>query len=236
MYIVALLDIRLVNDGIKTKAVSLLSPEEMERYGRFRHASDANLFLFGRFLARCLVSRVATRRPEDVAILVAGTATKPYESQRLIEFSISHSGTFVAVAVSQRPVGIDAQVHDQTRTDVFDRFFTAEEKGYAHQSLKNFYRLWTSVESLAKITELGFNEALMNRTPRFKSDLSGYTFNQTSYYISTLVQTEDLTLSVVTAEDVLFRKYPSAREGLLAGIDTDELSLEVYSGSVDSDV
>ncbi|HWT40407.1 MAG TPA: 4'-phosphopantetheinyl transferase superfamily protein [Dongiaceae bacterium] len=236
MYIVTLLNTRLVNDAIKTKALSFLSPEEVQRYGRFRHASDANLFLFGRYLARCLVAHVSARRPEDVVILVDGIATKPYESKHVIEFSISHSGTFVAVAVSRRPVGIDVQVHDQEQTDVFDSFFTTEEKDYAHQSFKSFYRLWTSVESLAKITGLGFNEALMNRTPYFEGDLRGYTFNQTSYYISALIQTEDLTLSVVAPEDAVFRKCSLTRAGLLTGIDTDELSLEVYSGSVDSDV
>jgi phosphopantetheinyl transferase len=236
MYVVVLIDVTLASDAVRAKALSFLSTQEVRRYERFHHISDANLFLFGRYLARHLVAHLSMRQPKDISIMTDGIATKPYESHRLIEFSISHSGNFVAVAVSQRPVGIDIQVHDQTQIDMFDRFFTSKEKNYARRSSKNFYRLWTSVESLAKITGLGFNEAIMKRTPRFRDELSGYIFNQTDYYVCMLDQTEALTLSVVTSEDVIFQQCPSKEVRALTGIDPNELPVDIYSGSVDSDV
>lgn len=236
MYIVVFVDVTLVSNAVRAKALSLLSSEEVRRHGRFHHISDADLFLFGRYLARHLIAHLSMRQSEDISIMTDGIATKPYESHRLIEFSISHSGNFVAVAASQRPVGIDIQVHGQTQLDMFDRFFTVKEIDYAHQSFKNFYRLWTSVESLAKITGLGFNEAIMKRTPYFRDELSGYNFNQTDYYVGTLAQTEALTLSVITLEDVVFQVCPSKKAKIHAGIDTDELPADIYFGSVDSDV
>lgn len=236
MYIVAVIDVTLVSDAAHAKALSLLSMEERERYGRFHHDTDASLFLFGRYLARHLLARLSARLPSDISIITDGIATKPYDLGRLLEFSISHSGNYVAVAVSRQPVGIDIQVHDQTETAIFDRFFTAEEKTYARQSSQNFYRLWTTVESLAKITGLGFNEELMMRRPRFKDFISGYMFRQTEYYAHMLTQTEAYTLSVVTSKKVDFLQHSDGQSASLIGIDSGELPGAIYSGSVDSDV
>jgi 4'-phosphopantetheinyl transferase len=236
MYVVAVIDVTLMSDAVRAKALSLLSTEERGRYERFHHDMDASLFLSGRYLARHLLAHLSARQPSDISIITDGIATKPYDSGRLLEFSISHSGNYVAVAVSRQPVGIDIQVHDQTQTAIFDRFFTAEEKVYARQSSQNFYRLWTTVESLAKITGLGFNEELMMRRPRFKDAISGYMFRQTEYYARILTQTEAYTLSVVTSEEVDFLQRPDGQSASLTGIDLSELPGAVYSGSVDSDV
>lgn len=236
MYRVALIDVTSVSDIARAKALTLLSIEEMQRYERFHHMSDANLFLFGRYLARHLIAHLSMRQPKDIVILTDGIATKPYESRRLVEFSISHSGNYVAVTVSRKPVGIDVQVHDQTQIDMFDRFFTVKEKDYARQSFQNFYRLWTSVESLAKITGLGFNEEIISRIPRFKDEISGYVFRQTDYSICMLAQTEDYTLSIVTSEVIDFQQCPSEKAKALIGLDLNELPVVIYSGSVDSEV
>lgn len=206
MYQLAVFDITSVSPELKVLAESLLSKEEKDRYKKFRQSSDAKLFLFGRYVVKQLIASSTNQLPENVAILVDGTAEKPYVSDRSVEFSISHSGDFVAVAVSSRPIGVDIQVHDQQDFGIFDAFFRDEEKIYARQSPAHFYRLWTAVESLAKITGFGFNEALKERVPHLGDTLDYFDFQNTQYFINNLESPEATTLSIVTSELVNFTR------------------------------
>ncbi len=63
-------------------------------------------------------------------------------------FSVSHSKDFVAVAVSDMPVGIDIQFCDRTinTSGVEKRFFTAAER----LSTKDFFEIWTAKEAIVK--------------------------------------------------------------------------------------
>lgn len=239
MYTVALLDVTDMSASLRKKAELLLSENDKLRYKKFTHDNDAKLFLFGRYLTKCLIAHVSKRRPQDISILMNGITEKPYESKRLTEFSISHSGSLVAVAVSQRPVGVDVQIHDQYQSDLFEKFFTSVEKKYSRQSTNSFYQLWTSVESLAKITGLGFNEEIMNRIPEGDQRIRSYTFSNVKYYIQTLLQTNEATLTVCTSEKVIFKNDTT---NIIAedinGLKSMDLSLTFYScvGNTESEV
>ena len=78
-----------------------------------------------------------------------------------IHVNITHTDTLVAVAVSDSPVGVDAQtVTDKIYGRVAKRMFTAGEREYAAKSHENFYEVWTKKESFVKMT----GEGLSHRT------------------------------------------------------------------------
>ena len=69
-------------------------------------------------------------------------------------FSISHSGSYVAVAVSERPVGVDIQKYNGEKVlDVAKKFFTEAEKRQLAESdgkIDCFYLTWCKKEALWK--------------------------------------------------------------------------------------
>lgn len=204
MYRLVILDVSLIERDITASALQLLSPPELTRYKNYHHASDAQVFLFGRYLTKQLIASYTKQHPATIIIVADDLTEKPYEQQHKVEFSISHSGNYVAVAVALKPVGVDVQIHDQQDLTIFDTFFNDNEREYAHQSPGHFYQLWTAIESLAKITGLGFNESLKKRRSTMKKAIENFTLDSNLYFIQEPRLNETLTVSIATVEPVVF--------------------------------
>jgi 4'-phosphopantetheinyl transferase len=88
---------------------------------------------------------------------------------RIPSISLSHSGGWVAVAVSDvGPVGIDVEIHRPRRN--FDRLAAAafgpeEQCLVAADGASGFYRIWTLKEAMAKASGRGLAE-VVDRTDR----------------------------------------------------------------------
>lgn len=231
MYRIVILDVSLVENDVTTNAIQLLSPHELTRYKNYHHESDARLFLFGRYLTKHLIASYTKRHPTAIEIVVDGIAEKPYELQHKVEFSISHSGNYVAVTVAIKPVGLDIQIHDQQNFTVFDTFFNDDEREYAHQSPRHFYQLWTAIESLAKVTGLGFNESLKKRRTTIQTAVENFTLNNTLYFIHVPRVNETLTVSIATVEPVVFT--PDLTDDLA---ELNHAIIYSVSGNIDSAV
>ena len=67
-------------------------------------------------------------------------------------FSLSHSGNFVAVAVSEEPVGVDIEKFDKSRFNgsLAEKIATEREKGDI--SPQNMTALWTKKEAIFKLS------------------------------------------------------------------------------------
>lgn len=71
-------------------------------------------------------------------------------------FSISHSGTMAALAVSDRPVGCDIQIEKEADIRLAERFFAPSERAYVEAASdpgerdRRFFRCWSLKESFAK--------------------------------------------------------------------------------------
>ena len=72
---------------------------------------------------------------------------KPVYSGLEIHFNLSHAGTCVVCAVSDRPVGIDIERPRKNAIKVAERFFTQAECDWI-----GFARIWTLKEAYAKLT------------------------------------------------------------------------------------
>lgn len=84
---------------------------------------------------------------------------KPFLTERDgLYVSLSHSGSYAAIAVGDVPVGVDIQRRGKCDMRVADRFFTAEEAEFINGSgdkADAFFEIWTKKESLVKTVGKG---------------------------------------------------------------------------------
>lgn len=100
---------------------------------------------------------------------------KPYYADRQGLFlSLSHSGEYAACAVSDAPIGVDIQKHQNVKYNVWERISCPSEKAafsekknipvngkreYLHEEeVTGFYRLWTAKEACVKYTGRGLSK------------------------------------------------------------------------------
>lgn len=139
-----------------------LGPAERLRDGAFVRQARRHQFVAGRRLLRRVLA--ASSGLPDSAILVEeraalaplvtlgdGRRPTPY-------FSISHSGPFVACAVSvQSPLGLDIEMADPARDvealarQAFSQDEAASVAAAGEQRSRRFYELWSRKEALYKL-------------------------------------------------------------------------------------
>lgn len=142
-----LLDIR----RLKPKAQELLHglPEELQKKAlRYRMEDDQLRSIGSSFLQlKAARGRKIHYSPEGKPFVDGGE-----------HFSISHSGDYVVLAESEKPVGIDIEravdigIDDNLRNIAL----TESERLWAGDSLLKFYAVWTRKESLIKCEGSGF--------------------------------------------------------------------------------
>jgi 4'-phosphopantetheinyl transferase len=98
------------------RAHALVDPDERRRLARLRRRADRDRFVAARGLTRLVLAGYLDRPAAMVAISRRCPACgEPHGKPRLaspgegLEFSVSHSGDRVVVAVSRRPVGVDVE-------------------------------------------------------------------------------------------------------------------------------
>ncbi|MEM7195446.1 MAG: 4'-phosphopantetheinyl transferase superfamily protein [Pseudomonadota bacterium] len=143
--------------------IQYLNEEEILRSKQFRFEIDRSRFVIGRNLVRLGIGKIAGQNPQDVQISVEHGRPFCKGTKDAIEFSISHSGEWVCVAFSTRPIGFDIEqirkIHDMDA--VARRVMTEiEYQNYnkLHGSPKThaFFNLWSRKEAVMKLTHLGF--------------------------------------------------------------------------------
>ena len=133
--------------------------------------------------------------PGDVPQILRLDRGKPcFAGNGNVHFSVSHSGSLVAVAFGQTPLGIDLQQHkhraSETREDTVSRhrkiaarYFHPLEQAYLEDDpWEGFFRIWTAKESFVKRTgrgiDHGFHEICILPQGEAWQDENGF-FRQT---------------------------------------------------------
>lgn len=145
------------------RALGLMSPAERERYRRFRHDADRQMFALGREMARGLVARTLGVAP-DAWVWREGPHGRPEIAEPVtdLRFNLSHSAGVVSLAMGRgRAVGID--VEDLTRQPpdpaIVRRYCSPEEamdvlsRGTGWH--ERFLTYWTLKEAYLKARGLG---------------------------------------------------------------------------------
>ncbi len=110
-----------------------------------------------------------------------GQRGKPYIENVPFYFNISHCDGLVACAVSEKEVGIDAEVTRNVADRVMKRCYSDDEIAYVNSARNKdfeFTKLWTLKESYVKLTGEGIAANLkaisfdMKKTTAFSEDVS----------------------------------------------------------------
>lgn len=143
-----------------------LTDSEMARHQRFVRAQRQRQFIVGRVLLRAALGRVLGVSPQDIQLEEqVGKAPRmaaPVLKVAAPGFSISHSGRWVACAVSaQTALGLDIELRDASRNlaalaaQAFDvdemAQWTRIEALSGDERTDGFYRLWSEKEARFKL-------------------------------------------------------------------------------------
>ena len=132
---------------------------------------------------------------------------KPYFDGNPLHFNVSHSGKYLAIAISKYPAGIDIQEPKFIKDGMFRKVVQPEEDcliGADRQ--KDFLRLWTLKESFVKAEGKGLRIALKDyyfekENDRYLVNYGGQRMSWTFNIEETLV--EGYFISVCGLEEIV---------------------------------
>ncbi len=145
--------------------LAYLSPEERHRSERIRHALTQRNFMVGRGCLRHLLGRHLGQPPASLSFTY-GPQGKPSLGQGNggLEFNLSHSGDYVAIAIADRPVGMDLEQIRRLNSlpALCGRCLTPGEQSILlnlaePQATLQFFRYWTAKEAYLKGMGLGLS-------------------------------------------------------------------------------
>jgi 4'-phosphopantetheinyl transferase len=166
-----LIDIGALDAASIDSFAARLGAGEAARYARFARPLRQRQFLLGRMLLRHAIGALL-----GVPAAAVGALEQPGQAPRVVLadaarappcFSLSHSGHWVACAVSaDTPLGLDIEVMDASR-DVSALAAAAFDAGQCESlaglpdaaRVPAFYRLWCETEARHKLGPLGPNSA-----------------------------------------------------------------------------
>jgi len=157
--IVYLLDCRGVDRPAMAAAARHLSDADRRRRSEFAREERRTQFTLGRALLRCAAARAIDADPHTIVVThrSGGRPTLTGPTLELPQFSLSHSGEWIACAIHPRvSIGVDVEMLDEGRDlegimvlsfgdDVQEWWRLQPDRTGA------FYRLWTGREALIKL-------------------------------------------------------------------------------------
>lgn len=130
---------------------------------RLNRTSSKKLTVAAGMLARIGIAQKLNINPCDISFR-NHKGGKPYADGLDIHFSLSHSGNLAVCAISDKPVGIDAERYREINLNVAKRCFTQSEQRYVaseqEKSTQRFFEIWTKKEAYVKLLGTGVQDFL----------------------------------------------------------------------------
>ncbi|WP_156219145.1 4'-phosphopantetheinyl transferase family protein [Actinomadura litoris] len=145
----------------------LLDAAERERYDRFRRPADRARFVTGRFLARTVLAEVTGLAEGDIRFSThcphcGASHGKPRLPGHRVDFSLSHSGDRVVLAVTEgADIGVDVeQESDRDIERLAEMVLAAAEREVLaalppERRRSAFHAYWSRKEAILKATGHG---------------------------------------------------------------------------------
>lgn len=153
--------------------LDLLDEAERGRHAAYRREIDQRRFLTGRAMAKTVLAARLGMPPASVVFdATCEDCGKPHGKPRLpgVEFSISHSGDRIGLAVTSAPVGLDVETDDRKADDGLISYALNETERRALADLSAaertaaFFQYWTRKEAVMKATGKGLRIPLQSIT------------------------------------------------------------------------
>lgn len=165
MYNLFYYNIEKMSEEIYESEIKKLPRLRREEIERKKNHNDSKRSLAGEILVRKYLSRLYNIPKEEIT-LAKGLHGKPYALNVKAHFSISHSGSYTAVAISNEPIGIDIEVLGDFSAIVAHKTFNTDERNYVagnspfrkkSEMEKAFFEIWTAKEAYLKFTGEGLS-------------------------------------------------------------------------------
>jgi 4'-phosphopantetheinyl transferase len=157
-------------EKIKPALMSKVPEVTRVKIKSFMRSNDAQRSLLGEVLARHLLRDASGETLPDMPF-ATGVKGKPGpDGYRGIHFNISHSGSWVVVALSGKTVGVDVEKMRKVPEGVAQRFFSETENQMLAEApdekekAEIFFTLWTLKESFLKAIGTGLTKSLNSFT------------------------------------------------------------------------
>ena len=178
-----------------------VSAGRRERIARMKNDTAKTASLLSALLVRMAVSERAGV-PASELIFSAHEGGKPYCVGVPCEFSLSHTSGMIVCAVSDEPVGIDAELLRPAPMRVARRFTDAERE-YISGSDERFFRVWTRKEAFGKMKGDGLSGgALGTDVLSHGFSASARTFRFGDHIISACGSVSSVAAAAAAAEDI----------------------------------
>lgn len=143
-------------------AFRLLQADEAARAKRFHNPQDASRFVFAHAIARLALASQMGMAPMDVIVARTGKG-KPYLTgcAQNLHFSLSYRGSFIVLALSARPIGVDIERLPLAvkPAQIAERYFSLNERAYVFSDVddidRRFAHVWTRQEAVVKLLGVG---------------------------------------------------------------------------------
>ncbi len=140
------------------KTLNCMTPERRAHIERITHPDVRLATLCGEWLCKVMLSEQSGMAFEQICLTRRGDG-KPEAQNLPLHFNVSHSGDFVACAVSRRPVGIDLEVLKTRDLSVAKRICSEKELAFIApekpDALHRFLKVWTAKEAYVKLSGIG---------------------------------------------------------------------------------
>lgn len=165
MIFIGAVDISSLDEDTFQALYRLTPAERRQKADRYLRKADAHRCIVAHGLLRYALrstlgtDRVALSQTKEGKPFLPGNAS--------FHFNLSHSGRWVVIAWSDRPVGIDVETvcMDESKEQLARRFFHPDEQTALFSSAgseraSRFFEIWTKKESYLKYLGTGINRSL----------------------------------------------------------------------------
>ncbi len=188
------------------KYLPLVPPARREVILKKKNDSDKVLSVISGLLLRSELSGRLNLPPKKISF-VRGPHGKPYIKGGDIQFSLSHTGGAVCLAVADTAdgeIGVDIERSDRKISErLYERALSDNEKMFA-QSSEGFLRIWVKKEAFLKRTGIGVATDLKGADTTILPDTADFRFGD--YYIGTSGRNaENAKIVELSADELLAR-------------------------------
>ena len=138
--------------------LGFVQAEKKERILKQKIKQNADNMLVGELLAKTAIKNVFGIDIKKQKFVLSPLGKPHLDNNSGVHFNISHSGEYVACAVSDKPVGIDIQKIKKFKSKVAERVCNEKELRQIEESddkESEFAKIWTQKEAVVKMYGLG---------------------------------------------------------------------------------
>jgi Phosphopantetheinyl transferase len=149
------------DSALLEQLLTFVCDEKQTKVKRFRVDIDKKLSLYSELLVRTLICKTFSIQNNEI-VFDRNKYGKPcLRDYPDFNFNLSHTRKAIAVAVFDRPVGVDIEKIREADLEIAKRFFKENENAYItgteNDQNKRFYEIWTKKEAYVKCLGKGLS-------------------------------------------------------------------------------